>query len=127
MQDDFTIDDFRKQFEQVVKMRDRRMLDQIPGMAGLVSDDEEPKVALRRVGKMIDAMTPEERREPDRIDESARVRIAAASDTEPRDVERLLQQFAQTRELMMQMAQMNFWQRLKLVLGLAKLPKPGDT
>ena len=125
MRDDFTLDDFRKQFEQVAQTGNRNLYDRIPGMSGMVSDDEEPKAALRRVEKMIDAMTREERREPDRIDETARVRIAAASGTEPGDVERFLQQFARVRDLMRQMAQMSFWQRLKLVLGLGRPPEPG--
>src|SRR5262245_19065060 len=127
MKDDFTLDDFRKQFEHVVKRGGRDPLNRMPGMSGMVSDDEEPKVALRRIEKMLDAMTREERRDPDRIDEAARVRIAASAGTQPEDVTRFLAQFAQARDLMRQLARMTFWQRLKLVLGFSKLPKPGDS
>jgi signal recognition particle subunit SRP54 len=126
MKDDFTLDDFRKQFEQMAKLNDRDTIGRVPGMAGMVREGEDPKVAMRRVAKMIDAMTPEERREPDRIDEAARVRIAGASDTEPHEVEQFLAQFAQVRDLMRQLARMSFWQRLKLVLGFGKWPKSGD-
>src|SRR4051812_30644284 len=99
MSKDFTLDDFRKQFEQVAKKGNRNTINRMPGVAEMVRDDEDPKAATRRIAAMIDAMTPEERRDPDRIDESARVRIAAASGTKPEDVQQFLAQFAQVREL----------------------------
>ena len=127
MRADFTLDDFRAQLQQIVRTDARGPLDRMPGTSEMVLDAEEPNAAMRRVVRMIDAMTPKERRDPDRIDETARLRIAAASGTEPRDVEQLLLQFAQVRECVQQIARMGFWQRLKLVLGFGRLPKRGGT
>jgi len=49
---------------------------------------------------MICAMTPEERRRPQIIDGSRRQRIARGSGTTVQDLNRLLKQFMQMRELM---------------------------
>jgi signal recognition particle subunit SRP54 len=64
---------------------------------------------------MIDAMTDEERSNPDLIDSSSRERIAASSRTNPNDVEQFLNQFYHVRALARQMAKMSIWQRLKMV------------
>jgi signal recognition particle subunit SRP54 len=126
MKDDFTLDDFRKQLEQIAEMGDPGLIRRIPGMSEMVLQGETPTAAMRRVARMIDAMTPEERCNPGRIDEAARVRIATASGADQIDVEQCLAQFAQVRDLMRQLARMSFWQRLKLVLGFGKWPKSGD-
>jgi signal recognition particle subunit SRP54 len=71
---------------------------------------------------MIDAMTDEERSNPDLIDSSRRTRIATNSGTDPQKVEKFLAQFHEVRALMCQLGSMSFWQRVKLVLGFAKSP-----
>jgi signal recognition particle GTPase len=71
---------------------------------------------------MIDAMTDEERTNPDLITNSCLSRIAASSGSQPEDVERFLAQFHQVRALMLHMAGMSFWQRLKMVFGFGKFP-----
>ena len=127
MRDDFTLDDFRKQLEQIAKMGSQDMVLHMPGMTELVPEGEDPKVALRRVTAMIDAMTPDERRDPDRIEVAARVRIAAATGTEHQDVEQFLAQFGQLRAMMREIARMSLWQRIKLVVGLGRPPKLGGS
>ena len=82
-EEDFTLDDFRKQFEQLKKvglMRDA--LSALPGMRDMIPEGEDPEQAFRRIQGMIDAMTDEERRNPNIIDDACRLRIAAASGTE---------------------------------------------
>jgi signal recognition particle subunit SRP54 len=49
-------------------------------------------------------MTPEERRHPDMIDGSRRVRIARGSGTQVADVNRLLKQFREMKKMLKQMA-----------------------
>ncbi len=121
-QGDFTLDDFRKQFEQLAKMGPmREVLSAMPGMSEMIPEGEDPEAALTRIQGMIDAMTKEERRNPDVIDMSRRRRIAAGSGTEPHEIKQFLNQFDQVRGLMRQMAKMTIWERLKMVTGLGKM------
>src|SRR5262249_24451929 len=135
---DFTLDDFRKQFEQLKKMGPMKdVLASMPGMGDMIPEGEDPEVGFKRIQGMIDAMTKAERRNPDVIDINRRRRIAAGSGTEPHEVKQFLNQFEQVRTLMRQMAQMNIWERIKMVTGLGQrgaflpgsklLAKKGDT
>jgi signal recognition particle subunit SRP54 len=117
---DFTLDDFRKQFEQIKQMGMSDLLSRIPGMSEIVPAGEDPEEAIGRIQGMIDSMTKEERRNPDIIDISRRRRIAAGSGTEPHEIKQFLTQFEQVRTLMRQMAKMSIWQRVKMVTGLGK-------
>jgi signal recognition particle subunit SRP54 len=121
---DFTIDDFQRQLDQVQRAGLKDQLGRLPGTAGMVADGEDPDAALDRVRRMIDAMTDAERRDPDAIDADRRTRIAADSGTRPDEVETFLTQFRQVRELMQQMGRMSLWQRLKWITGFGKLPGP---
>jgi signal recognition particle subunit SRP54 len=135
---DFTLDDFRKQFEQLKKMGPLKdVLGAMPGMGEMIPEGEDPEEGIKRIQGMIDSMTKEERRNPDLIDMSRRRRIAAGSGTEPHEIKQFLGQFEQVRDLMRKMAQMSIWERIKMVTGLgkagafmpgAKIMKPkGDT
>ena len=117
----FTLDDFRKQFEQIAKMGMKDLIGRMPGMSEMIPEGEDPEVALKRVQGMIDSMSKKERRDPDLIDQSRRRRIAAGAGVEPHEVKQFLQQFDQVRALMKQMASMSIWQRLKMVTGLGKM------
>src|SRR5262249_49125276 len=125
---DFTLDDFRKQFEQMKKMGPMKdIMASMPGMGDMIPEGEDPEVAIKRIQGMIDSMTKEERRDPDMIDIGRRRRIAAGSGVEPHEIKQFLQQFDQIRTLMRQMAQMSLWQRIKMITGLGKagLFQPG--
>jgi signal recognition particle subunit SRP54 len=135
---DFTLDDFRKQFEQLKKMGPMKdIMASMPGMGDMIPEGEDPEDAFRRIQGMIDSMTKEERRNPDVIDIGRRRRIAAGSGVEPHEIKQFLGQFDQVRDLMRKMAKMSIWERIKMVTGLgragafqpgAMLKKPkGDT
>jgi signal recognition particle subunit SRP54 len=134
---DFTLDDFRKQFEQMAKMGPMKdVLAAMPGMGDMIPEGEDPEEAIKRIKGMIDSMTKKERKNPDLIDINRRRRIAAGSGTEPHEVKQFLGQFEQVRTLMRQMAKMSIWERIKMVTGLgkaglfqpgAKLKTKGDT
>jgi signal recognition particle subunit SRP54 len=135
---DFTLDDFRKQFEQLKKMGSMRdLLASMPGgFADMIPEGEDPEVAVKRIQGMIDSMTKEERRHPDIIDLNRRRRIAAGSGTDAADVKQFLAQFDTIRDMMRKMAQMSIWERVKMVTGLgqagaflpgAKIKTKGDT
>ncbi len=119
---DFTLDDFKKQFEHVKKIGMKEMIGRMPGMEGMVPEGEDPGKSMDRIIRMIDAMTKEERQNPDIIGQRQLQRIAADSCTSPQAVEQFLGQFEQVRELMRQMAKMSMFDRLKLMTGLGKLP-----
>jgi signal recognition particle subunit SRP54 len=119
---DFTLDDFRKQFEQMKKMGPMKdMLASMPGMADVIPEGEDPEESLRRIQGMIDSMTKEERRNPDLIDIGRRRRIAAGSGTEPHEIKQFINQFDQMRTLMRQLAKKSIWERLKMVTSLGKM------
>jgi signal recognition particle subunit SRP54 len=135
---DFTLDDFRKQFDQLKKMGPMKdLIGAMPGFGDMIPEGEEPEVAFKRFQGIIDSMTREERRNPDVIDINRRRRIAAGSGTEPHEVKQFIAQFDQVRTLMRQMAKMSIWERLKMVTGLGKqgaflpgaklMQKKGDT
>jgi signal recognition particle subunit SRP54 len=119
---DFTIDDFRKQFEQMKKMGPiKDVLGAMPGMDGLIPEGEDPEASVRRIQGIVDAMTKQERRNPDIIDISRRRRIAAGSGTEPHEIKQFLATFDHMRTIMRDMAKMSMWERLKMLTGLNKM------
>ncbi len=119
---DFTLDDFRKQFEQLKKMGPMKdLIGSMPGMSEMIPEDEEPEAAFKRIQGMIDSMTKAERRNPDIIDINRRRRIAAGSGTEPHEIKQFLTQFEMVRTLMRKMAQMSIWERIKMVTGMGKM------
>jgi signal recognition particle subunit SRP54 len=64
-------------------------------------------------------MTPDERRNPNKIDRGRRNRIAAGSGTEPAEVHHLIKQFQSMAPMMQQMAKMGLRERLQAVRGMA--------
>ena len=104
MAKDFTLDDFRRQLEQFQRMdRKDHLLGSMPGMLEAVPKKEDRDLVFGRIRQMIDAMTDEERRNPDLIPPSCLSRIAASSGSQSKDVEAFLAQFHQVRTLMRSM------------------------
>jgi signal recognition particle subunit SRP54 len=100
---DFSLDDFLSQMKQVRRMGPlTNLLGMLPGMAGakelrgLKIDERE----LDRIEAIILSMTPEERRRPELIKGSRRLRIARGSGTNVQAVNQLVKQFHQMRKLM---------------------------
>ena len=101
----FTLDDFLEQLQQVRSMGPLQgLLKMIPGMGqqlgGLKVDDRE----LDRLQAIITSMTPAERANPRMIDGSRRRRIAQGSGTSVQAVSHLIKQFAQMQKVMKQVA-----------------------
>ena len=100
--DEFDLNDFLAQLKSVRRMGPlTNLLGMIPGLAGhqlqnMKVDERE----LDRVQAIILAMTPEERRRPEMINGSRRLRIARGSGTNVQQVNRLVKQFGDTRKLM---------------------------
>jgi signal recognition particle subunit SRP54 len=101
---EFGLDDFLDQLKMVRKMGPlTSILGMIPGLAGhqlqnMKVDERE----LDRIQAIILSMTPEERRRPELIKGSRRLRIARGSGTNVQQVNRLVKQFGQMRKVMRQ-------------------------
>jgi len=123
--DSFTLEDFRDQLRQVRKLG---ALDQILGMLpsiGPFKDLQKVKVdekELVRVEAIINSMTPKERRNHQIINGSRRKRIAKGSGTSVQEVNQLLKQYAQTRQMMKSMKHSMFGRKLPKGMKLPQMP-----
>jgi signal recognition particle subunit SRP54 len=98
---EFTLEDFLQQIEQLQKMGPLGdLLKMIPGMGKQLKGAQVDEDALRRTRGIICSMTKAERGQPKLIDGSRRRRIARGSGTSVQDVNRLLQQFGQVQKMM---------------------------
>ncbi len=102
---EFTLDDFLSQLRQVRKMGSMTdILKMIPGMSkALPKDFAIDDKDINRVEAIICSMTRQERYKPDILNASRRRRIALGSGTQVADVNRLVKQFEQSRQMMKQM------------------------
>ncbi|MBL7989264.1 MAG: signal recognition particle protein [Chlorobi bacterium] len=101
----FTLEDFYQQLQQIKKMGSiRDLLGMLPGMDRAMKGVEVDDKAMGRLEAMITSMTKEERDKPEIINASRRKRIAAGSGTTLQDVNRLLKQFDEMRKMMRQLS-----------------------
>lgn len=103
----FTLDDFLSQLQQIKKMGSLKdLMGMIPGMGkalkGIDIDDD----SFKPIEAIIQSMTAEERSNPDIINGSRRKRIANGSGTSIQQVNNLLKQFGDMRKMMKKMNQM---------------------
>jgi signal recognition particle subunit SRP54 len=101
---EFDLEDFLGQLRTMRRMGPLQgLLGMIPGvgaqMRGMKVDERE----LDRIEAIILSMTPEERRRPELIKGSRRLRIARGSGTSVQAVNQIVKQFAQVRKVMRQM------------------------
>ncbi len=98
----FTLDDFLTQFENLGKMGNiADLLAMVPGASKLkISADDIDEKRISRFKAIIKSMTMQERERPEIIKSSRRKRIAAGSGTTIQDVNQLLKQFEQTKDMM---------------------------
>ena len=101
---EFTLDDFLEQLQQVKKMGSiSSIMGMLPGMPKEMKNAEIGDDQVKATEAIIRSMTPEERRRPDIINGSRRVRIAKGSGTTVPDVNRLVKQFSEMQKMMKQM------------------------
>ena len=100
--DQFTLEDFYDQIQQVKKMGNiKDLAGMLPGMDKALKDvDIDNKTAYKATEAIIQSMTLQERRHPEIINGSRRKRIADGSGTSIQEVNRLLKQFEGTRKMM---------------------------
>lgn len=100
--DQFTLNDFYNQIQQVRKMGDiKDLAAMIPGVGKAIKDvDIDNDKAFKGIEAIIQSMTPAEREHPEIINGSRRKRIADGSGTNLQEVNKLLKQFEGTRKAM---------------------------
>lgn len=106
----FTLDDFLVQFENMKKMGNiNDLIGMMPGMSGMkISDKDIDEARIEKFKAIIRSMTKQEREHPEIIKSTRRKRIADGSGTTVQDVNQLLKQFDQTKELMKKMRNGSF-------------------
>lgn len=100
----FTLTDFMMQFEQLEKMGDINSLAaMIPGAQNALKGQKIDGSKIKKFKAIIQSMTKRERENPDLIKGSQKKRIADGSATTLQDVNMLLKQYEQTKQLMKNM------------------------
>jgi signal recognition particle subunit SRP54 len=102
---DFDLEDFKEQIGQMRKMGGMSALvDKLPAQfAQAAQSSQMDERQLRRVEGIINSMTPAERMRPEVLKASRKRRIAAGAGVPVQEVNRLLNQFEQMREMMKRM------------------------
>ncbi len=103
MSGQFDMNDMLAQLKQIKKMSNfSGLLKMVPGMSGAVSAMKE-KIKDGSVDaqiKILEAMTPAERAEPEKIFANAKARIAETAKCTVRDVEHIIKQYTKMRQQM---------------------------
>ncbi len=100
----FDFNDFLMQYENVKKMGDLKgLLGMIPGLGSKLKNIDIDEKQMAKNKAIIQSMTEKERENPDIIKASQRQRIAKGSGTTIQEVNQLIKQFEQTKEMMKQM------------------------
>jgi signal recognition particle subunit SRP54 len=97
----FTLDDFLDQMQQLKKMGPlSSIVGMLPGMPKELKNAQIDDDQIKPVEAIINSMTLEERRRPEIINGSRRLRIATGSGTTTGEVNRLVKQFQEMQKLM---------------------------
>ncbi len=102
----FTLDDYLEQFAMLKKMGGAKsLLNMLPGMGTKVkiSDGDIDEKKIERTKAIILSMTKKERNDPSIINYSRKTRIAKGSGTTIQEINQLLKQFEQTKQMMKMM------------------------
>jgi signal recognition particle subunit SRP54 len=118
----FTLEDFRDQLKQIRKMGPlEQLVDMLPKVGPLQALPKDAKVdegKLKQVEAIINSMTHQERQDHNVIDGKRRKRIAKGSGTTVQDVNQVIKQYMQMRQMMKQYGAMAARSKMK---GLGKL------
>lgn len=101
----FSLDDMLMQMEQINKLGSMKgIMKFIPGMPKISDEQmEQANVQLKKTKAVISSMTMEERKHPEILKASRKIRIAKGSGTQASDVNRVLNQHEKMKEMMKQM------------------------
>lgn len=105
MKDQFDLNDFLSQLQQIKKMGNvKDLMGMIPGMGKAIKDVDIPDDAFKATEAIILSMTPKERVNPSLLNPSRKNRIALGSGTNIQEINKLLKQFEDMRKMMKMMS-----------------------
>jgi len=120
--EEFTLEDFRDQLRQIRKMGPLdQLVDMLPKVGplqNLPKDTSVDEKKLKQVEAIINSMTNEERRDHNVLDGKRRKRIAKGSGTSVQEVNQVVKQYLQMRQMMKQYGALATRAKMK---GLGKL------
>jgi len=99
-----TIEDFYAQMENVGKMGFRNVIDNLPGLSGMIKEDQLDVLQgkMEKWRFIIQSMTKEEKKNPDIVNDSRRKRIARGAGMVEHDVRDLIKQYNNSKTMMKQ-------------------------
>ncbi|MBM3418443.1 MAG: signal recognition particle protein [Bacteroidetes bacterium] len=123
MKDQFDLNDFLAQLQQIKKMGNAKdLMSMIPGMGKAMKDVDVPEDAFKGIEAIILSMTPKERSNPGILNLTRKNRIANGSGTNVQEINKLLKQFEDMRKMMKMMSNprnmMGMMNRLKGMGGM---------
>ncbi len=125
MNNEFTLEDFLAQIQQLKKMGGMEsMLKFLPGMGEIskqMKNMTPPDAEIKKIEAIINSMTVQERTDHRVLNGSRRQRIASGSGTKVQDVNKLVKQFEEAKKMMSGMMKMGMGKAMK---G-AKSGRPG--
>ncbi|MEF8815561.1 MAG: signal recognition particle protein [Salinibacter sp.] len=105
--EEFDLQDFYDQLQRIQKMGSiKELMGMIPGVGSKIRDLDIDEEAFTHIEAIIQSMTPEERAHPDILNGTRRRRIARGSGNEVRDVNQLVSQFEEMKDMMKTMQKM---------------------
>jgi signal recognition particle subunit SRP54 len=100
----FDFEDFLAQIQQIKKMGNMKdLLGMLPGVGSKIKDMDIDDDAFKGIESMIQSMTPEERAKPELLNNSRKQRIVQGSGKSIQELNKLLTQFQQMRQMMKMM------------------------
>jgi signal recognition particle subunit SRP54 len=124
MKDQFDLNDFLAQLQQIKKMGNvKDLMGMIPGMGKAMKDVDIPDDAFKGIEAIILSMTPKERANPGLLNPSRKNRIAQGSGTNIQDINKLLKQFEDMRKMMKLMSNpRNMMGMMSKLKGMGGMP-----
>ncbi|MEO8123507.1 MAG: signal recognition particle protein [Burkholderiales bacterium] len=127
--DAFDLNDFLMQLSQMKKMGGLSgLIDKLPTQMAAKAGQADMDRAERDVKRMegvICSMTPQERRKPDLLKATRKRRIAAGAGVHVQEVNRLLKQYEQMRDMMKKMKGGGLMKMMKRMGGMKGMMPPG--
>jgi signal recognition particle subunit SRP54 len=101
----FDFEDFLEQVQQVKKMGNvKDLLAMVPGMGKALRNVDIDDDAFKHIEAIIRSMTPDERKNPDKLNGSRKSRIAKGSGRNVQEVNQLIKQFGEMKKMMKMMS-----------------------
>jgi signal recognition particle subunit SRP54 len=99
-----SIEDFYSQMENVGKMGFRNVIDSLPGLSGMIKEDDLDVLQgkMEKWRFIIQSMTREEKKDPHVINDSRRKRIARGAGMTEHDIKDLIKQYNNSKAMMKQ-------------------------